>query len=196
MRLALLALVAACGNDPGGVCARDNEADPGAGCAVPLATITVDGDTADWDGIPVRACTTCADGDVTQVRSTRTADGRIAFLLDTQGAPLVDTNHSYLLSLGPLREPSYWIDIILQPATPPDVTLNTLPITGLPLDFAFGATAIEIAFPIAALPHGGGVNAYAGAAVFDAANSNWVPQAQLQSENACWDPTSPVCQPL
>ena len=196
MKRALLALaIAGCSGNPNGFCPADNTTDPGPGCSVPVATITIDGDKADWAAIPVRDCPLCAAGDVAQIRSVHTADGRIAFLLDTLGRPVVDANHSYVISLGPLREPSYWIDVLLQPGATPSTALNSLPFTGLPVEFAYGEAGIEVAFPIAALPHNGGVVAYADLEVFQ--QDMWaLQQARSALVTACWDPAAPMCQPL
>src|SRR5207248_11703085 len=113
--LAALVLGTACSNDPSGACAFDNSVQTGGGCAVPQATIAVDGDPADWAAIAQRPCSTCEPGDVAQIRAARTSDGRIAFVLDTIGPPSAVADRSYQLSLGPLREPSYWLDIRVQP---------------------------------------------------------------------------------
>jgi hypothetical protein len=203
-RLALLGLLAACdtqsfgGTSPAGFCAANHATDPGPGCTVPMASIAIDGDEAEWSSVPSIACTlsSCASGDVSQIRSLRTGDGRIAFLLDIQDAPVADGNHSYLISIGPLREPSYWIDIRVSRGLEPEVSLNFLRLTGLPVEHAYGPSGIELALPVAALPHKGGVNVFGALEVVDG-SLEWVPQqVEYAFASACWDPRSPVCQPL
>jgi hypothetical protein len=201
-RAVWLVLLAACdsktfgGTPPNGFCPTNNIRDPGPGCSVPVADVVVDGDPAEWADVPVVDCPECADGTAAQLRALRTPDGRLAMFVGARGAPMIDAGHSYLLELAPLREPSYWIDIFVQPNEPPDIQLDGLPITGWPVDVAFGATGIELAMPTAMLPYQGAVNGYGVLGTIDSTGAWTAAQPTSAFVTACWDPASPICAPL
>jgi len=201
-RAAWLVLLAACdratfgGTPPNGFCPTNNVRDPGPGCSVPVADVIVDGDPAEWADVPIVDCPECAPGTAAQLRSLRTPDGRLAMYVGTREAPMADTSHSYLIELQPLREPAYWIDIFVHPDAPPDVALDGLPITGWPIDTAFGDAGIELAMPTAMLPYQGGVNGFAALGAIDTMGAWTASQPTSAFVTACWDPSSPICAPL
>jgi hypothetical protein len=200
-RAAWLVVLAACdrgsfGGTPPGFCPTNNVRDPGPGCSVPVADVVVDGDPAEWANVPVVDCPECASGTAAQLRALRTPDGRLALFLDARDAPMADPKHSYLIELQPLREPTYWLDIFIKQAEAPELELDGLPISGWPVDVAYGASGIELAMPTAMLPYQGAVDGYAALGTIDTTGVWTAAQPTSAFVTACWDPASPLCAPL
>jgi hypothetical protein len=200
-RLALFALVAACdsktfgGTPPQGFCPFGNSVDPGPGCTVESREVTIDGDDAEWVGVASNRCPDCQPGFVVALRALRTPDGRLALRADTQGPPLVDANHAYHFWLEPISGPPNFVDVRAQRGAAPEVGVDGVPLSGIPIELAIG-NGIELAIPVAALPYRGGVSAYANLEVIDPTGAGGLAQDRFELVQACWDPTSPVCQPL
>ncbi len=186
---AWLLVLAACG-DPNAACPQSNIAS-GGGCAAPELAITVDGYGTDWDLLPPVTCATCGPADVMRIRGARTLDQRVAILVEFPSGAATDDMHSYRITLGPLDGPLYLFGIRAQ-VNNTSMTLNDVPITGLPLATAFGP-ALELALPTAALPFSGGFGITAGLEMLS--GTEWV-AAEFSTRNAtiCFDPSSSLCQ--
>jgi hypothetical protein len=196
----LLLALAACdpktfgGTPPQGFCPIGSTTDPGPGCTVALADVAIDGDNADWANVPGTTCPDCQPGFVAAFRALRTPDGRLAFRADMTAGPLADASHSYHVFFEPIRGPTNFIDLRVQPGIATTLDLDGVPLAGIPVDTAFGAGGLEFAIPIAALPFRG-LGAYAALEVLDSTGAWQLAQARYAFVQACWDPTSPVCQP-
>jgi hypothetical protein len=164
---------------------------------VPTATIVVDGEIGDWAALPESAdpgCGGCAAGDVTRVRGARISDGRVAFLLETSGAPRVDATNGYSIWLQPIAGPLFAINLIIDGPFGLTAWLNYLELQGLPVTHAVGPAGLEIAIPIAAWPFGGGLELFGERAVLG--SDGWEsPQSAFPPfARVCWDPASTVCR--
>ena len=179
----------------------------GASCSYPAHAIAIDGDLADWDPVPSPSeactacrCTTCTAGQVVGLRGTRTDDGNVALLVETDGEP-ASTSSSYLVSMFPLEGPQYALAVRAVVGGAPTVTLAGTPVAGVPVQAAAGGASspagtwgLELEIPIDALPFAGGFGVNAELeqyrlAAWDAA------QAQVPTIATCWDAGAPVCQP-
>jgi hypothetical protein len=195
-RMMLASLVAGCG-DPNGFC-PDHSPRTAKGCAVPAGAITIDGDDADWAAVPVPPATVCRDclpGYAKSLRSAYTTDGRIAILIETEGAPRADADHSYAMDLRPIRGPSFFLSARFQNGVTPELVLNFNPIIGLPFEVAYTPSSIELAVPSSALPFNGGADLAVGLDVRDPLIDWTFEQVISIFATVCWDPDSPVCQP-
>jgi hypothetical protein len=200
--VSLLALLAAsaCSGDPrfyncvyGDVRASLDEH-----CAVAERSITLDGDAADWDGVPNIHEATCAPSDMCaagEVQGMQMArfGGTLFTHLTTFGAP--DTTNTYGLyffdgSQDTTRDNDFFADV-----TPGGTwaTMNGIVENGLPIMVAYGATDVEISVPIEALPFPSGpvlvpfLFISQGASLTPTSSAPWIAGAP------CWDPTLPNC---
>jgi hypothetical protein len=169
-------------------------------CSYPEHAIAIDGDLADWASVPELSakcpscfCPACTPGQAYTVRSTPTADGQVALLVDTGGAPMAGA-FAYSVGLSPLDGPQYALTFQLFAGGTPVITLGDVAITGLPVEVAYGATGIELAIPVDALPFGGGF--VANAALERKQLGKWeFAQQVVPTIAACWDPSASICLP-
>lgn len=201
IRMIIAAFVlAACGN-PDNKCPQHGGTDVsfGSACVFAPHAIAIDGDFSDWADVPsdrplIGGGSNDVSGEVQGVHATLTPDGNVAMYLETLGAPLDVATNRYHVELFPLDGPSYLLALELQPAADfVDLGVNTL--HGFPLEVAFGATGIELAMPISALPFGGGLAIET--ATLQRRVGTWN-TAQLEVPAVvyvCWDKHSPLCLP-
>lgn len=200
---AVITLAIACigCSDPGYICPQNRAHVTWDGrCVFPPAAITIDGDASDWESLltyPID-CPECDRGQVAGVYATQTTEGELAIYAATIDAPFTDSRHRYYLDFVPLAFPYYAIGFAVQPASIATFMGNAVLVDGVPVRAAIGATGIELAVPIGALPFTAGATGYGQLEVQEFGSwrvgqdfiANPVPGATV-----CWDPDSPFCDP-
>jgi hypothetical protein len=195
--LALAIAGVACG-DPSRYCEQNrmrvayNET-----CEVSPSAIAIDGDLDDWQPLLTYPpdCTGCGSGEVSGMYVTTTTDDEIAIYAATVGAPLTDVAHSYYIELSPLAGPYYGFGFQVRPSNV-EVMLRFVQVDGVAVRAAYGPTGVELAVPRTAVPFTVGANAFG---ELDAREfGSWVAAQDFfpYLATACWDASSPLCQPL
>jgi hypothetical protein len=196
-RLVGLAVSCAACSDPGYTCDQNRAHITVDGtCAFDPVAITIDGDFTDWDALELYPpdCPDCAAGAVSGVYATETTNGEIAVYLTTVGPPLTDLGHAYYAGFTPRVFPPYQYGVRARPSKSEVVMSYTIVVGGVPARAAFGATGVELAIPISALPFTAGID------IFGELNRDdfgWGDAQDIPYPYAtvCWDPTSPLCRP-
>lgn len=201
MRLALVLVLASvtagCG-DPSMYCEQNrmrvqyNET-----CQVAPSVIAIDGDLSDWDALLTYPldCDECTAGQVAGMYVARTTDDEIAIYAATVGAPLSDAAHSYYIELSPLAGPYYGFGFQVTPSQI-DTLLRFVRMSSVPVRAAYGATGVELALPMSAVPFTVGANTFGHLEMRQF--GGWVAAQDYYPYLAtvCWDASSPLCQPL
>lgn len=192
---AVVGAVAAACSPPYPDCYPGSARDPGPACTTArISGVVIDGDPADWQdpavvSVPPRFVPAEAPGDVLSYQVALEEDG-LAFFLHTDGPPLTGDVGRYDVMLDDMRRESVvqgtWAGVAMQD-TEHVWWMQYAMISGLDLEYAFGAAGIELRLPHRLLP-------FDGSALVDVRTQRavdgqfLVPIPFTAGGPVCWDP--------